>query len=332
MRKLLLTICLILILSPKTLALSTKTCPNDYYHFISEVKDERLRNEYIKDFTSKSYCQIEDILKIDDELDKVKDSFRDAAFVCQDTSAYKIQYSKLLLQQYFVRHIQEIPDSVIDQADLEAINAEKDLLLERLKHEMHEEFVVKKKIVSNSNFETYFAAWTSLYYNRIDDYSNCSSGAWAELKESAKQLSEAWQNLMTVDDGEEEKKEEEDEEAPIFRTNIIKDLKAFFDKSKEDEEQKVEPEKTVSEAAKESGTILGTFGILENEQSRLATELPSADRMGRYLILYGQGGANVAYSLTSQIQDLNETLLTSNIKEFPELINKLDGIYEKQCK
>lgn len=308
---------------------SLKTCPADYYSFVSKVRTERERFEYFTDFFSKSYCQVEDIIQINDELEKIREDFREAALACEDTGEYKKQYIKLVMEHYFVRHVQEIPSDIIDESELEKIEEQKTQILESLHDEMYQIYVVQKSQVSEKTFETYFDGWTSEYDEKIGNYANCEEGPWAELGDTIDDFKKTLEDL-SVDTEEEEP--EVPEEKASFRTDIAKNVQEFYKKFLWEEESKVEDELDVDEAAKKSGSILGTFELLENDDERFAMDTASAERLARYKILYGEGGAKVSDNLQAVVTNLNEVIAETNAKEFPEVISKAGSVYEKQCR
>lgn len=308
-----------------------KTCPNDYYGFISKVRTEKERFENFEDFFSKSYCQVEDIIQINDEIEDVSKSFREAALSCEDTGDYRKQYVKLVMELYFVRHVQEVPSDVIDESELEKIEEQKDKILGDLHDKMYQLYVIEKEQVSKADFETYFEGWTSEYDDRIGDYSNCEEGPWAELSEIIDNFKETLESL-SVETDEEEKVPEEEEENFSFRTDISKDVKEFYKKFLWEEETKVEDEVSTSEAVGESGSIWETFELLENDDDRFAMDIASAERLARYKILFGEGGAKVSDNLQAVVVELNGVIEETNIKQFPALIQKTGSVYDKQCK
>jgi hypothetical protein len=306
-----------------------KTCPGDYYNFISKVRSEGERKEYFKDMFTKSYCQIDDIIQINDELDDVRESFRSAALTCDDTSKYKKQYVELVMELYFVRHIQEIPSDIIDEAELEEIEEKRDMILESLHDEMLLLYVTQKSQVDADTFESYFDAWSSKYEDRVEDYSNCEEGPWAELEDTINDFKETISKL-SVDTEEPEEKTVEDK--AVFRTDISKNIKEFYKKFVLEETSEVEAELTVDKASEKSGSILGTFSLLENDDDRFAMEIASKERLARYKLIYGEGGAKVSDNLQAVVTQLNEVIAETSATYFPEVISKAGTIYEKQCK
>ena len=233
------------------------------------------------------------------------------------------------MEHYFVRHVQDVTSDVIDESELEKIEEQKPQILESLHDEMYQLFVIQKAQVSEKNFETYFEAWTSEYDEKIGNYANCEDGPWAELGETIDDFKETLSNLSV--DAEDEEPEVQ-EEKPSFRTDIAKNVQEFYKKFLWEEEIKVEDELNVDEAAEKSGSILGTFELLENDDERFEMDTASAERLARYKILYGEGGAKVSDSLQGVVNSLNEVIAETNTKNFPEITSKARSIYEKQCR
>src|SRR3989344_2413382 len=112
------------------------TCPGDYYQFLFDVRNEYTRRGYIKDLFTMSYCQVNDILFLNDELELIRDNLRSAAFACSDTSSYKEAYKETKMEIYFVRNVQKTANGLLDEAEIEELEARKTLTLEKLYKEM----------------------------------------------------------------------------------------------------------------------------------------------------------------------------------------------------
>ena len=134
------------------------TCSSDYYDFILTVRSENTREQFIKDF-KRGYCQLNDLQELDDELDTVRENFRTTAFNCGDTSAYKTDYHRILMEQYFVRNVQQSRSDVIREKEAAAFDEAKEEVLTALKLEMENIFVVDEGRVSETDFSDYYESW-----------------------------------------------------------------------------------------------------------------------------------------------------------------------------
>ncbi|MFA4814713.1 MAG: hypothetical protein WC924_00085 [Candidatus Gracilibacteria bacterium] len=319
------------------------SCPDDYYGFILTVRSENTRNQTIKDAFTMGYCQLFDIMALDDELDNLREGFRAAAFECADTTSYKKEYVRILLEQYFVRNIQKNSSDVIDVDEAAEYDALKEARLTKLKKDMSQLFVVEENRVSESTLNDYFENWASKYDDRIGDYSKCEEGAWTELTvtwndfvETIKELSVdidtshtiSFKDNISVDNdlGAGVKKFRDTGRSILDGYEYYKNLMGLG-------EAEVEAPVDVSDLSGSDETY--TFGtileVLEEDVTRATIEAESVDRMAKYKILYGEGGAVAATDMQSILEYLNQIISESNTKDFPTIITGVSKIYDKQC-
>ena len=160
-------------------------CASEYYLFILTVRSENTRDQFIKDF-KRGYCQLNDIMELGDELDTVRKNFSSAAYNCEDTTAYKTDYHRILMEQYFVRNVQQSPSDVIREKEGAAFDEAKDLVLTALKADMQSVFVEDEGRVTESVLNDYFDSWVLKYEDRIGHYNQCDEGGFAEITQTWK--------------------------------------------------------------------------------------------------------------------------------------------------
>ncbi len=313
-------------------------CGDEYYSFILTVRSENTRNQGVKDAFTLPYCQLYDIMALEDELDGVRDEFRTAAFDCADTSIYEEKYHEILMEQYFVRNVQKSKSDVISSKDAEEFDDMKDKLLERLKEEMTAIFVTEEARISAPTFDTYFTNWSAQYDDRIGDYNQCDEGPWAELTGT-------WQDFIeTLSELKIEVKEPEIK-APEFNADADSDIdmgatgksvlntweyvKNLGNKNK----VAIEEPPTVEDLSQSDEVFSygGILALLNMDEVLYSIENNAADRMSRYSLLYGSGGAVAATDMQSILVQLNLVLQQSNTKDFPNIIEKAAKVYDKQC-
>lgn len=316
------------------------TCIGDYYHFILNVRSEKLRSESVKDFFTLGYCQLNDIMAIDDELDSLKESFRTAAGSCNSTTSYQKDYQRLLLEMYFVRHLQD--GEAINAVDEEQLDTLKEQKLESLELEMKTAFVDEEKMVTEEEFDNYFQQWSAEYDDRVADYRKCEEGPWAELTVTWTDFVETLQELdfsVEVD----KTKSLKDILKPDVEVDTDKDMTALgnsvknaweYLKTKKDKikTEEVTPSQTVSELGSEGGSITfdEAFSALNTSFADYSIEERFANRQAEYEVIYG--GASVqSTNLQNIVAQLNAVLQEMNNKDLPSVAGNSAKVSDKQC-
>lgn len=305
------------------------SCIGDYYSFIRRVRSEHTRNEYFKDFATLGYCQANDIIKINDELEDLRDTFRTAASSCGDTSQYKEKYGELLMEAYFVRNIQKTPSDVIDDGEVDKITAQKKSKLSRLLREMQKIFVTEEARVDEEKLNDYFDKWSSEYDDKIVKYAACDEGPWAELTGT-------WNKFLATLKSIKIKPDKQEYTPPtadfVPRANISQNIVDYYNKFREHRVEKVTDKQTVEEAVDSAGSFDDVYDVLNQSAQTYNTEIDSATRMARYQILYGEGGARVSTDFQTMVRDLNTVIKTTNNVEFKEIKKRVAQVESKQCK
>ncbi|MEK9159990.1 MAG: hypothetical protein AAB383_04640 [Patescibacteria group bacterium] len=317
-------------------------CGSQYYDFILSVRSENTREQFIQDFR-RGYCQLNDLMELDDELDTLRENFRTAAFDCADTSPYQEEYHRILMEQYFIRNVQQSPSDVIREKEALELEAAKEAILTGLKADMIAVFVVEEGRVSEPVLNDYFDSWTLKYEDRIGNYYRCEEGGFAEIKESWDDFVETIETLSV---------DIEPHEKISFKDNIK------FDNDLDEETEQLQDigqntidgwsyyknlmgigKNTVEAPAKVSdfdgtGEVF-TFGsaldILQSDTTRATIQAESAERMAKYKLLYGEGGAVAATDMQGVLQYMNQIIAETNAKDFPGVLTGVTKVYERQC-
>lgn len=323
---------------------SMSMCPDDYYGFILEARSQSTRDQTLKDFFSLGYCQLNDVMELEAELEDLKDSFRSAAFNCADTSTYKTDYHEILMEIYFVRNIQK--STALNGKTAEALQKIKEEKLAKLKADMIATFVVKEARVSEPILDEYFENWSEKYDDRILKYAGCDEGAWAELTEPFTDFVDTlkgfkwdvetdgsgkfWEEVVntvnpdvTVD---------ADEDMTAIGESIVKAWN-YLTTEKEIAKTEVSDPATPKSLSDSGETFSFRSALDALSESSLSYDLEEAgvDRMQRYKMLYGYGSANDSTKVQSIVEAMNLLLEESNNKDFPNIEALLAKIYDKQC-
>lgn len=316
------------------------TCSSEYYDFILNVRSENTREQFIQDFRRGS-CQLNDIRKLDDELDTVRENFRTAAFNCTDTSAYQKDYQRILMEQYFIRNVQQNRSDVIREKEAVELEAAKEAILDGLKTQMHSLFVVKEGRVTKGVFDDYFDSWVLKYEDRIGNYSRCEEGGFAEITETWNDFVKTLESLsvdvdtsrknndnFTLDNDLDQEQEQLGEigRSTINKWNYYKSLMGI---------NKAEVEEAAQVSDFDGTGEVFTFGsalnILQSDTTRTIIESESAERLAKYKLLYGEGGAVAATDMQGVLQYMNQIISETNAKDFPGILTGVKGVYDKQC-
>lgn len=316
------------------------TCIDDYYSFILTVRSENLRSETAKDIFTLGYCQLNDIMTLDDELDALKENFRTAASACNSTTAYKEEYERILMEMYFVRHLQggQVLSS-LDETQIETLKEEK---LALMKAEMKAIFVDEEERVDEDTFDSYFDTWSQKYDERIEDYKRCEEGPWAELSVTWADFVETLQEIdfeVEVDKGKSLKEilvpdvEVDVDQDMTALGNSVKNAWEYLKTIKDKKKTEVEDPETIAELGSTGGsmTFEQAFTSLQASQDVYNAQSRSADRLSRYTLLYGAGGSVQATNLQSTVSTLNTLLQEMNTKDLPSIAANSAKVSDKQC-
>lgn len=314
------------------------SCPGDYFSFILTARSAATRKQTFSDFFNLGYCQLNDIMALEDQLDTVRESFRDAANSCGDTAEYKTQYAEILMEEYFVRNIQKSKSDVINEVDEDRLKALKSAKLATLKKEMMDLFVNQEQRVDEDTFDTYYTDWSSKYDDRIANYAHCEEGSWAELQGT-------WQkfvddiNALNID----VKKDDTPIESQTDTDANEKEMSSFGQSfinayeyvtaKKEEREAEVEAPTSVQELSTsgQNMSFQEALQTLKSSDTTFSIETNAADRMANYELLYGAGGAVAATNMQSVLVYMNQILMDTNTKDFPNITKSSEQVYGKQC-
>lgn len=321
-----------------------ETCPGDYYSFILTARSAATRKQTISDFFTLGYCQLNDVMKLEDQLDGVRDAFRDAANTCDDTTQYEVQYNEILMEEYFVRNIQKSKSDVINEKDEEKFKELKEARLVALKEEMEALFVEKEQRVDEDTFEIYFSNWSSQYDDRIGNYAHCEEGAWAELQDTWKKFIDDI-NAISIDVEKQEFSFDSDVNVdadvdPSLGENAkaigktFQNAYEYLKMMKETRQAQEVDSKTTAKDVGHSGSSMSfeeALNTLNSSDTTFVLQTNSANRMAGYELLYGSGGAVAATDMQSILTYMNQVLASTNTEDFPNITKSSSQVYDKQC-
>ena len=334
--------------------LNVKSCPQDYYAFILKVRGPGMRREYMKDFF-RSYCKVNDIIKIYERMDVIRDAFRKDSLVgCSNTTKYKEEYVKLLMEITFIREVGPESDGTSDTKSVENLEAQKATILANLKSELTLLFVDEQAVVSERVFNSYFEEWSTRYSDRIVNYASCPEGPWADVNEVFENFMDDWKEVEALFD----KDSYKNPGLPNFKDllkpdmpmdeetkSILSKIKttsqkawAFLIADRKKRSDESDPATTVSDLSKAAAatgntlTLQGALDSLNEDSIRFLLEDQSHDRMSRYQALYGQNGAQIGTNLQGIIHNISITVDTLNRSVLPQMDLTAAKIYDKQCR
>lgn len=310
----------------------------NYFDYILTARTEKERLEYFEDLIVRSYCQVSDIIDINTQLTELRELMRNASYDCQSIEDYKVQYTKLLMEVYFIRHINEVPAGTLNDFQKEQIEEKKEKKLEILKTKMYDLFVIKENDVDSDTLDEYFEEWSNKYDDKIIKYFLCDEGPWAEVVESVNDFTETWSEIVETMKG---LKDIKTPQKPLFdevdvdvddAIKIGKNIAEFFKKFKEERKENVENKKTVEEAIDESGSFESVLEALSSSEIDYDVDIASMERLAKYQVLYSEGGSRVSEDFQKLISEMNEVIKETNTKEIKEVLKYVKQIDEKQCK
>ncbi|OGJ42958.1 hypothetical protein A2974_01885 [Candidatus Peregrinibacteria bacterium RIFCSPLOWO2_01_FULL_48_20] len=323
--------------------LDVNTCGGEYYAFIATVRNEETRNQGIKDAFTLPLCQLNDIMKLDEELDELKAAFRSAAYNCDSLTEYKSQFREILMEQYFIRNAQPSKSGVINKKDAKEYDELKPELLKRLKEKMKAVFVTEESWISEDTFEEYFTNWSAQYDDRIANYNNCEEGPWAELTETWTDFVDTLSSL-SIDIDQPKTKSFKEIVSPETDVDVDEDMSSFGKSVLEayeyvknagnKEKAEIEAPATIAETIANSDVPPSVWSFLEDlgmGERLYEIEQSGADRMAKYKMMYGFGGAVAATDMQGVLHQLNLVLEESNAKDLPNILTSVGKIYDKQC-
>jgi hypothetical protein len=325
-------------------AQAVNNCSSEYYAFIATVRSENTRADYFKDFFTMSTCQVNDVLELYDELDAIKDQFKGAASNCEDTSAYKMDYHRILMEVYFIRNVQRRDPGVTREKDAEKIVENKEIILEGLKEEMHQLFVIEEVRVTEPTFEDYFRVWSGKYGDVIGEYARCEEGAWAELTETWTSFVDTIKSLkidapdtsgvVPFKDRFTGSVPTKEEMKDMF-VNPVRDVIGGYKVIEEDAETAVQenlgPPPTLGDAVQEAKTFDSVLDLLVTNEEEYDVEENAELRMAGYAMLYGQGGAQITSNLQEYIQGVSEVVNGMSTTDLPKMQEAVEKVSDKQC-
>ncbi len=321
-------------------------CASKYYSFILTVRNENTREQFVQDFR-RGFCQLNDIMELDDELDTVRENFRSAAFNCSDTAAYKEDYKRILMEQYFIRNVQKSRSDVIREKEAAAFDAAKEEVLTALKAEMKDIFVDgSNAYFSESDFNDTFDSWVLKYEDRIGNYNQCEEGGFAEIKDEWDDFMDTINSLgegLDIDEGDPLSFKDNRNVGTNFDQGVdqVKDIGKSVLKSYEYYKNILNLGNIDVEAPVEVGDFSGSGGsysfgtvleTIEKDNIRVIIQSESVERMAKYKLLYGEGGAVAATDMQGILQYMNQITSETNIKDFPTILKDVEIVYDRQCK
>lgn len=345
-----LVVVLLACLSPAYALAADNDCGKGFASsFLPSVMDFQDFSVYWADIFTKNMCQIDDIFQVEEDLDSIGESIRASYYSCdyENVKTLTIQYKMAKAELYFVRNAAFVDSGSLNSEDVKKINEQIDSYLSVdkgvLYKEMVEKYVTTKGWFQEDDFKIYFASWVSEYEDNILTYIDCNYGDWTEV---ADKWDELWSNFKKTEVKPPPQADANAESAGLSAKDApAKDNKGFFakhfefltpgvDEISKDINAALAPATDDSENLDtyySNGGIVSTSENYADLLSQYDTEMTEAELLAKYATLYGEGGTEIAKSLTALITDLNTSLLntvevmTTNVNDISHKISN------KQC-
>ncbi len=323
------------------------SCKSELGIFIGSLLSFEDSNEYWADIFKRNRCQQDDILEIDREIDTALDEMREEFFNgCASPEITELQQEirELKMELYYVRNIVPIQEDTNFKKDVEQQKAEgQDARQDKVKRDMIERFIQKKKWLTPEEFEEKFAGWVSDYESRIETYLECPSSPWQEVATQWKEFQEGVKELMKIDKGnkgtDRAREEKEADVSTVGEKNSGGSaVPGFFEKFFTLRLNGVAPERGIPELiqdAKEQGDILTVDQALEAtewEGRRLKRETHKAELLATYDLLYYRGSADITHDLGTRLQGLIDLVTSTTNGPLKALEQAAKQLHEKQGK
>ncbi len=309
-------------------------CLGNYADFIFSSQGVN-KFEFLKGFTKMSACQQSDILLLNDELNALRDSMKEASAVCESTVELEAEYSKVLLEMYFVRNVLSGGTGVYGPEDIELLEEDREALFDALYSKMQKRFIEKQATIDQETFDLYFDEWIQVYEDRILDYADCDEGDWAALEqpwtnlvETLKGLGKGLKNRKTQDPP--QVVEDEDDSEGQNQQNQLNAYE-FVQKEKELLESQIEPPMTIGEAAAEHRSFGTVLDALDEDALRVELSEIKAERDAEYAILYGENAAVPTNQVQDMVTQLNAELEEATSTHFPAIVEGIEEVEKREC-
>ena len=195
--------------------------------------------------------------------------------------------------------------------------------------------------LSQDTFER-FHQLSAQYDDRIADYNSCKEGPWAELTETWTSFVDTLSELSIEIDEPELKSFKEivtrktevdaDQDMSALGKGII-DAYEYAKNLGNKEKAEIEAPPTISDLSSSDvpPTIYSFLEDLGMGERLYEIENRGADRMGKYKMMYGFGGAVATTDMQGVLHQLNLVLEETNAKDFPNILTAAAEVSGKQC-
>lgn len=319
MMKRLLTVLVFALLFPwPAQAVDSPTCVGQYYSFILQARSSETRDTYIKDLANPNSCQVADSLLLYEQLQTIRNAYRDAALVCGSTSQYQSAYHETLMELYLVRNLKDF---------------------ESLYEEMRELFVVQEQRVDEDTLQQYFGVWEDRYADKVEDYKFCEEGNLGQLRSLEQDFQDQRSELestitdLSISVGERRPLRDRGQARSDIQGYSLIQLYEAYQAKKAEREADTQGE-TLSEIINSEGgsSFIGAVDRFAQDDAQTDLAVLSAERLARYEQLYGEGSALLSSDLQVVTQEINATLIELNTNQLPTLNLGLSQVYDLQCR
>ncbi len=320
-------------------------CTREYYSFLGDVRTPAESTLAFKDFF-RPYCQVVDILKLEDELRALRTAFLDHAMSCSDTTNDRIRYQELVMELYFVRRAHNLDSSSIQDREAPDPASVQAVRMQQLRVEMKNLFVDEENRVTEENLNALFETWLTKYEDRLARYVGCDEGPWEEVStvfvSFVTQMQNLNEDLETLKHLKIEKRPAQDLFSSAFEVDkaefsewipIAQNAYAGIEAIRELKDTKIPPALTPADLANLGGPVSLETALeaLSSDAVNVNIQLNQNDRLARYTVLYGYGGSLAGANFAASVAGLNSTLEAINTVHLPAIQTQVDQASAKQC-
>lgn len=286
-----------------------------------------------KDIFNRNACQRDDIVVLQKRLEKTRSQIRQHIFSCNYSAVDPLigLEVRLQLELDYIRRIVESDEERTTGNPHDSVLRNRT----RVYQEMYSAIVNDRKLMDETQFNTFFLQIEQKYNGRLPDSISCKNPTWEELAEkwnsfvnSAAGVKPAWDRLETTV----ESKWKKVKESPSQRAGNY--LGGFLDVKLNG----LDPQKTLGDIVQEleevsPGGLPTYFDVLDQfevESQRYEGEDESLRRFARYEALYRHSSDDVVGALGGKLVELNKIIKGT----FPVLENLhtcVSGVAAKQC-
>lgn len=285
------------------------------------------------DIFARNACQRDDIMSLQDQLEKLRQQIREKIYTCNDEGLDDLTAAEGRLQMELM-YVRLVVDSDTERATGEPHDILKRNRV-RIYRELYEDFVDSRKLFGESYFNEIFLQLESKYRERLQDYLVCSDPTWEELSQKwntfvdhAAGITPAWDRL---------------EQGALTQWKRVKDAPAertgnFLGGFLDIKLNGLQPKQSLQDIIQKfqenapggAASYLDVLAQADAERFRYRFEEDAVKRLARYEALYRHGSDDATRSFVERMALLN-TVLKESFPLLENLHQCVADVAAKQC-